>query len=110
MDLAVEAVDDVLEDQRDADVGGLGQDQEGQGQDHPAPVLPQERREGAQRPDVAGFCVGHFGGVDVAAHGRYPDVNGHSHKIAGGGETTRLQPGDIRAASMAWTVNRESMP
>ncbi len=30
MRVGIQAVDDVLEDQRNADVGGLGQDQEGE--------------------------------------------------------------------------------
>ena len=48
----IQIVDDVLQHQRDADIGDLRQHQETERQQHAAAVGPQERHQGAQCPDV----------------------------------------------------------
>ncbi len=58
--LAVQRIDDLLEQQRDTDVGDLGQHQGRQGQGHPAAVFPQERGQRLHGPEVPAAGAGQF--------------------------------------------------
>jgi hypothetical protein len=72
--LAVEAVDDVLEHQRHGDVGDLGHHQKAQGKEHPAPIVPQERRQRAQRAEVITGGAGQLYGAWVHDVIRVPEA------------------------------------
>ena len=55
--LAVEGVDDLLQQHRDADVGDLGGDQRGQRRDHPPLVRPEVGQQRADGAEVAARCA-----------------------------------------------------
>ncbi len=62
----LEGVHDLLEHDRNAHVGDLGQDQTGQRQQRPAAELPQEGQHAAQVVQIAAVPMDAFGGEDVA--------------------------------------------
>ena len=69
----VEGVDDRLEDQRNAHVGDLREQQRGEREQHPAPVLPDVGQHRPHVPEVVPVLVGLFGvaggGVPAGDHG-----------------------------------------
>ncbi len=109
MGVGIQAVDDVLEDQRNADVGGLGQDQEGQRQQHAATVVPEERHQRPQGADITGAAVGQFGGVDVGAHGVTEGERGAIvTKCDSGGKSPATASGNSRRYARISPVNPQS--